>query len=63
MGYYLHRLKNGRSLCHGREIKGETHGFLRYKTWHFASQAKPETLIFLAGKCRFPEANCQDPAS
>lgn len=34
MGYYLHRLKNGRSLYRGREIKGGTHGFLRSKTWH-----------------------------
>ena len=35
MGYYLHRLKNGRSLYRGREIKGGTHSFLRSKTWHF----------------------------
>jgi len=34
MGYYLHRLKDGRSLYRGREIKGGTHGFLRAKTWH-----------------------------
>jgi galactose mutarotase-like enzyme len=36
MGYYLHRLKNGRSLYRGREIKGGNHGFLRSKTWRFA---------------------------
>jgi galactose mutarotase-like enzyme len=36
MGYYLHRLKNGRSLYRGREIKGGNHGFLRAKTWCFA---------------------------
>src|ERR1700686_5917961 len=36
MGYYLHRLKDGRSLYRGREIKGGTHGFLRSKTWRFA---------------------------
>src|SRR4029453_16328095 len=36
MGYYLHRLKNGRSLYRGREINGGNHGFLRSKTWHFA---------------------------
>jgi galactose mutarotase-like enzyme len=36
MGYYLHRLKDGRSLYRGREIKGGNHGFLRFKTWHFA---------------------------
>ncbi len=35
MGYYLHRLKDGRSLYRGREIKGGTHGFLRSQTWHF----------------------------
>jgi galactose mutarotase-like enzyme len=35
MGYYIHRLKNGRSLYRGHEIKGGTHGFLRSKTWHF----------------------------
>ena len=33
MGYYLHRLKNGRSLYRGRELKGGNHGFLRSKTW------------------------------
>src|SRR5437870_13363793 len=36
MGYYLHRLKDGRTLYRGREIKGGNHGFLRSKTWHFA---------------------------
>ena len=34
MGYYLHRLKNGRSFYRGHEIKGGTHGFLRSKIWH-----------------------------
>src|SRR5260370_3893061 len=42
MGYYLHRLKNGRSLYRGREIKGGTHGFLRSKTWHFVESAANE---------------------
>jgi galactose mutarotase-like enzyme len=36
MGYYIHRLKDGRSSYRGREIKGGNHGFLRSKTWHFA---------------------------
>ena len=36
MGYYLHRLKNGRSLYRGHEIKGGNHGFLRSKTWRLA---------------------------
>ena len=34
MGYYLHRLKDGRTLYRGHEIKGGTHSFLRGKTWH-----------------------------
>lgn len=54
MGYYLHRLKNRRSLCHGREIKGGTHGFLRHKTWHFASQAKTQNIDFSGGEMTFP---------
>lgn len=33
MGYYLHRLKDGRSFYRGQEIKGGTHSFLRSKTW------------------------------
>ena len=33
MGYFLHRLRNGRSLYRGREISGGNHGFLREKTW------------------------------
>lgn len=33
MGYFLHRLKDGKSLYRGREIKGGTHSFLRAKTW------------------------------
>jgi galactose mutarotase-like enzyme len=39
MGYYLHRLKNGRSLYRGRQIKGGNHGFLRNKTWHFVGSS------------------------
>src|SRR5438552_10760924 len=34
MGYYLHRLKDGRSFYRGREIRGGTHSFLRHKIWH-----------------------------
>jgi galactose mutarotase-like enzyme len=43
MGYYLHRLKNGRSLYRGHEIKGGTHGLLRSKTWHFVESATNES--------------------
>jgi galactose mutarotase-like enzyme len=42
MGYYLHRLKDGRSLYRGREIRGGTHGFLRSRTWHFVGPQKEE---------------------
>jgi galactose mutarotase-like enzyme len=45
MGYYLHRLKNGRSLYRGREIKGGNHGFLRSKTWHFVESATNESGV------------------
>ena len=44
MGYYLHRLKNGRSSYRGREIKGKRHGFLRSKTWHFVESATHENV-------------------
>jgi galactose mutarotase-like enzyme len=43
MGYYLHRLKTGRSLYRGREIKGGTHGFLRSKIWHFVESTTGES--------------------
>jgi galactose mutarotase-like enzyme len=45
MGYYLHRLKNGRSFYRGREIKGGNHGFLRSKTWHFGETSGTEALL------------------
>ncbi len=33
MGYFLHRLKDERSLYRGQEIRGGTHSFLRTKTF------------------------------
>ncbi|MFN2542477.1 MAG: hypothetical protein ABR514_09985 [Chthoniobacterales bacterium] len=42
MGYYLHRLKDGRSSYRGREIKGGTHGFLRAKTWQLVQARTDE---------------------
>jgi galactose mutarotase-like enzyme len=33
MGYFLHRLKDGRSLYRGQPIEGGTHSFLRSKDW------------------------------
>ncbi|MBA3882242.1 MAG: hypothetical protein H0X73_05850 [Chthoniobacterales bacterium] len=34
MGYFLHRLKDGRSTYRGQRIEGGTHSFLRTKEWH-----------------------------
>ena len=34
MGYFLHRIKNERTLYRGRELRGGTHSFLRSKLWH-----------------------------
>jgi galactose mutarotase-like enzyme len=48
MGYYIHRLKNERSLYRGHEIKGGTHGFLRRKTWHFAGFSAEGDSAWLA---------------
>jgi galactose mutarotase-like enzyme len=45
MGYYLHRLKNGRSFYRGREIKGGNHGFLRSKSWHFGETSGTEASL------------------
>lgn len=46
MGYYLHRLKDGRSLYRGREIRGGTHSFLRQKIWHLAEdRTEDETCL------------------
>ena len=42
MGYYLHRLKNGRSLYRGREIKGGNHSFLPSKRWRFVESRMGE---------------------
>jgi galactose mutarotase-like enzyme len=33
MGFFLHRLKDGRSIYRGRAIEGGTHSFLRSKQW------------------------------
>lgn len=37
MGYFLHRLKDGRSVYRGQPIEGGTHSFLRAKVWHRAA--------------------------
>jgi galactose mutarotase-like enzyme len=42
MGYFLHRLKNGRSSYRGREVRGGTHGFLRAKHWYLVPSGPGE---------------------
>jgi galactose mutarotase-like enzyme len=46
MGYYLHRIKNERSLYRGQEIRGGTHSFLRGKVWHRVESNRADELIY-----------------
>jgi len=46
MGYYLHRIKNERTLYRGREIRGGTHSFLRGKLWHFVESDRNNELTY-----------------
>lgn len=46
MGYYLHRIKNERTLYRGQEIRGGTHSFLRGKTWHRVESARENELTY-----------------
>jgi len=46
MGYYLHRIKNERSLYRGEEIRGGTHSFLRSKIWHRVDSNRSNELIY-----------------
>jgi galactose mutarotase-like enzyme len=46
MGYYLHRIKNERTLYRGREIRGGTHSFLRGKVWHFVESDRNNELTY-----------------
>ena len=46
MGYFLHRIKNERTLYRGREMRGGTHSFLRGKTWHRVESARVNELIY-----------------
>ena len=46
MGYFLHRIKNERSLYRGREIRGGTHSFLRGKTWHRLESDRDDELVY-----------------
>ena len=46
MGYYLHRIKDERSLYRGQEIRGGTHSFLRGKIWHRIESNRDDELIY-----------------
>ena len=46
MGYYLHRIKNERTLYRGREMRGGTHSFLRGKVWHVVESARQDELVY-----------------
>jgi galactose mutarotase-like enzyme len=46
MGYYLHRIKNERSLYRGQEIRGGTHSFLRGKVWHRVESDRDDELVY-----------------
>ncbi len=46
MGYYLHRIKNERSLYRGQEIRGGTHSFLRGKIWHRVESNRDNELVY-----------------
>jgi galactose mutarotase-like enzyme len=45
MGYFLHRLKDGRSLYRGQPIEGGTHSFLRSKDWRRDEVAAGEARL------------------
>src|ERR1051326_2204749 len=44
MGYYLHRIKDERTLYRGHEIRGGTHSFLRGKVWHRVAAGDDELV-------------------
>jgi len=46
MGYFLHRIKNERTLYRGHEIRGGTHSFLRGKVWHFVESERDNELTY-----------------
>jgi galactose mutarotase-like enzyme len=46
MGYYLHRIKNERTLYRGHEIRGGTHSFLRGKIWHRVEPDREDALTY-----------------
>jgi galactose mutarotase-like enzyme len=46
MGYYLHRIKNERTLYRGQEIRGGNHSFLRGKVWRRVESGREDELTY-----------------
>ena len=46
MGYFLHRIKDERTLYRGQEVRGGTHSFLRGKTWHRVESDRDNKLTY-----------------
>ncbi len=46
MGYFLHRIKDERTLYRDQEIRGGTHSFLRGKTWHRVESDRDGELTY-----------------
>lgn len=46
MGYFLHRIKNERTLYRGQEMRGGTHSFLRGKIWHRVGSGGDNELTY-----------------
>lgn len=46
MGYYLHRIKNERTLYRGQEIRGGNHSFLRGKVWRRIDSGREDELTY-----------------
>ena len=55
MGYFLHRLKNERSVYRGKPIEGGTHGFLRHKSWRRLASASEGQLTYGMARPEFTE--------
>ncbi len=46
MGYFLHRIKDERTLYRGKEIRGGTHSFLRGKIWYRSESDRDNELTY-----------------
>ncbi len=46
MGYFLHRIKDERTLYRGQEMRGGTHSFLADKVWHFDQSRRRGELTY-----------------